>query len=154
MHEMGIMSGVLDSVNTAAQNAQAERVTKIILNIGEMTEIIQDSLEFAFQVMSEGTLSEGAELVIKTVTPHSICLDCGHEFYHDRFHRTCPECGSYSTSMTRGRELDIESIEVDLPDAEDASSEAQRQRRSLTKPSDSVPGQKDASLETSDSVQN
>ena len=151
---MGIMSGVLDSVNTAAQNAQAERVTKIILNIGEMTEIIQDSLEFAFQVMSEGTLSEGAELVIKTVTPHSICLDCGHEFDHDRFHRTCPECGSYSTSMTRGRELDIESIEVDLPDAEDASSEAQRQRRSLTKPSDSVQGQKDASLETSDSVQN
>ena len=154
MHEMGIMSGVLDSVNTAAQNAQAERVTKIILNIGEMTEIIQYSLEFAFQVMSEGTLSEGAELVIKTVTPHSICLDCGHEFDHDRFHRTCPECGSYSTSMTRGRELDIESIEVDLPDAEDASSEAQRQRRSLTKPSDSVQGQKDASLETSDSVQN
>ena len=154
MHEMGIMSGVLDSVNTAAQNAQAERVTKIILNIGEMTEIIQDSLEFAFQVMSEGTLSEGAELVIKTVTPHSICLDCGHEFDHDRFHRTCPDCGSYSTSMTRGRELDIESIEVDLPDAEDASSEAQRQRRSLTKPSDSVQGQKDASLETSDSVQN
>lgn len=124
MHEMGIMSGVLDSVNAAAQNAQAERVTKIILNIGEMTEIIQDSLEFAFQVMSEGTLSEGAELVIKTVTPHSICLDCGHEFDHDRFHRMCPECGSYSTSMTRGRELDIESIEVDLPDAEDASGEA------------------------------
>ena len=128
MHEMGIMSGVLDSVNAAAQNAQAERVTKIILNIGEMTEIIQDSLEFAFQVMSEGTLSEGAELVIKTVTPHSICLDCGHEFDHDRFHRTCPECGSYSTSMTRGRELDIESIEVDLPDddadAEGASGEA------------------------------
>lgn len=128
MHEMGIMSGVLDSVNAAAQNAQAERVTKIILNIGEMTEIIKDSLEFAFQVMSEGTLSEGAELVIKTVTPHSICLDCGHEFDHDRFHRTCPECGSYSTSMTRGRELDIESIEVDLPDAdadaEGASEEA------------------------------
>lgn len=137
MHEMGIMSGVLDSVNTAAQNAQAERVTKIILNIGEMTEIIQDSLEFAFQVMSEGTLSEGAELVIKTVTPHSICLDCGHEFDHDRFHRMCPECGSYSTSMTRGRELDIESIEVDLPDAEDASSDAEP---TLKESSDSVQG--------------
>ena len=139
MHEMGIMSGVLDSVNAAAQNAQAECVTKIILNIGEMTEIIQDSLEFAFQVMSEGTLSEGAELVIKTVTPHSICLDCGHEFNHDRFHRTCPECGSYSTSMTRGRELDIESIEVDLPDddAEDASSDAEP---TLKESSDSVQG--------------
>lgn len=120
MHEMGIMSGVLDSVNTAAQNAGATRVLKISLNIGDMTEIIQDSLEFAFEVMSEGTLSEGAELVIKTVTPRSLCLDCGEEFDHDRFHRTCPHCGSYSTNIIRGREMDIESIEVDLPDADDA----------------------------------
>ncbi len=130
MHEMGIMSGVLDSVNTAAQNAGATRVLKINLNIGDMTEIIQDSLEFAFEVMSEGTLSEGAELTIKTVTPRSICLDCGEEFDHDRFHRACPHCGSYSTSIIRGREMDIESIEVDLPDAEDDSEESAEDVRS------------------------
>lgn len=116
MHEMGIMTGVLDSVNGAAEQAGALRVTKIILNIGDMTEIIQDSLEFAFEIMSEGTLSEGAELVIKQVTPRSICLDCGQEFDHDRFHRVCPHCQSASTSIIRGREMDIESIEVDLPD--------------------------------------
>lgn len=119
MHEMGIMTGVLDSVNSAASSAGATKVTKITLSIGEMTEVIQDALEFAFEVMSEGTLSEGAELVVNTVTPRSICLDCGEEFDHDRFHRACPVCGSLSTHLVRGRELDIDSIEVDLPDDEE-----------------------------------
>ncbi len=119
MHEMGIMTGVLDSVNTAARNANALRVTKITLSIGEMTEVIQEALDFAFQVMSEGTLSEGAQLEVHTIKPRSLCLDCGREFDHDRFHRTCPYCESYSTELVRGRELDIDSIEVDLPDDED-----------------------------------
>ena len=123
MHEMGIMTGVLDSVNAAASGAGATKVTKITLSIGDMTEVIQDALEFAFEVMSEGTLSEGAELVVNTVAPRSMCLDCGEEFDHDRFHRACPVCGSVSTHLVRGRELDIESIEVDLPDDEEESSD-------------------------------
>ena len=123
MHEMGIMTGVLDSVNAAASGAGATKVTKITLSIGDMTEVIQDALEFAFEVMSEGTLSEGAELVVNTVAPRSMCLDCGEEFDHDRFHRAYPVCGSVSTHLVRGRELDIESIEVDLPDDEEESSD-------------------------------
>ena len=119
MHEMGIMTGVLDSVNAAASQANATKVTKITLSIGEMTEVIQDALEFAFEVMSEGTLCEGADLEVNVVTPRSLCLDCGQEFDHDRFHRVCLHCGSYSTQLVRGRELDIDSIEVDLPDDED-----------------------------------
>ncbi len=124
MHEMGIMTGVLDSVNSAAQAANATKVTKISLSIGEMTEVIQDALEFAFEVMSEGTLSEGATLEVTTIKPRSLCLDCGEEFDHDRFHRVCPKCGSYSTNLVRGRELDIDSIEVDLPDDNEDAQDA------------------------------
>ena len=116
MHEMGIISGVLDAVNASASDAGALRVTSVNLRIGEMTEAIADALEFAFEALSEGTLSEGAELSIEWVGPHSLCLECANEFDHDRFHRTCPSCGSYETVLLEGRELEIASIEVDLPD--------------------------------------
>ena len=116
MHEMGIISGVLDAVNASALNAGAERVCTVKLRIGVMTEAIADALEFAFEALSAGTLSEGAELVIEWVEPHSICLECAEEFDHDRFHRRCPLCGSYETSLLAGRELEIASIEVDLPE--------------------------------------
>ena len=119
MHEMGIISGVLDAVNASARDAGATRVLVVNLRIGVMTEAIEDALEFAFEALSEGTPCEGAELAIDWVQPKSVCLACAHEFVHDRFHRSCPACSSYETALLAGRELEIASIEVDLPDDQD-----------------------------------
>ena len=116
MHEMGIIAGVLDAVNASAADAGALRVCTVSLRVGVMTEAIEDALEFAFEALSEHTLCEGASLEIEWIAPKSVCLECGHEFAHDRYHRTCPQCGSYETQITEGRELEIASIEVDLPD--------------------------------------
>lgn len=116
MHELSIMTGVMEAVETAARDAGATRVTRIVLRVGEMTEAIDEALQFAFEVLSENTLCNQGELTIERVAPKSICLDCGNEFSHDRFHRFCPQCESYSTHLIEGRELEIESIEVDFPD--------------------------------------
>ena len=116
MHELGIMTGVMDAVEQTAAQAGATKVLKVVLSIGEMTEAIEDSLRFAFEVLTEGTISEGAELDINIVKPKSRCLDCGAEYEHDRFHMLCPECNSFATELIAGRELQIDSIEVDLPD--------------------------------------
>lgn len=121
MHELGIMTGVMDAVNRSAEQAGALKVLKVTLSIGEMTEAIEDSLRFAFEVLTEGTNSEGAELVINMVKPKSRCLDCGNVYEHDRFHMACDACGSFATELIGGRELQIDSIEVDLPDADDGA---------------------------------
>ena len=122
MHELGIMTGVLDAVQTSAKQAGADRVLKVSLSVGEMTEAIEDALRFAFEALSEQrefALSAGAELDITMVCPRSRCLECGAEYDHDRFHMLCPECGSFATELIAGRELQIDSIEVDIPDDEE-----------------------------------
>lgn len=130
MHELGIMTGVLDAVESAARDAGALRVTKVSLSVGEMTEAIEDALVFAFQAlqeMQEYSMATEAELEIKMVHPRSRCFECGAEYEHDRFHMLCPECGGFATELIAGRELQIDSIEVDLPDDEpevDPASEA------------------------------
>lgn len=116
MHEMSIVAGVLDAATVSARDAGAERVTRITLRIGDMTEVIDEALEFAFEALTEGTICEGAELEVIKVSPRSLCLECAEEFDHDRFHRICPLCGSYETKLVQGRELAIESIEVEFPD--------------------------------------
>ena len=116
MHEMGIIASVLDVAERSAQQAGADRVIGITLSVGEMTEAIPDSLQFAFEALSEGTMCEGAQLVVDMVRPRSICLECLNEFEHDRFHRFCPECGSYETDLLGGRELEIASIDVEFDD--------------------------------------
>ena len=121
MHELGIMTGVMDAVETSARQAGATSVTRVVLSVGEMTEAIQDALQFAFEVLCEqNELCANAQLEVHMVKPRSRCLECGAEFEHDRFHRFCPQCDSFATELLCGRELQIDSIEVDIPDEKDA----------------------------------
>lgn len=119
MHEYSIVRGVLDAVVPAARDAGAARITKVRLRVGEMTEVVRESLDFMWDLCCEerGAIAEGAQLDVETVMPRSACLSCGAEFEHDRFHLHCPTCGSASTMLLSGRELDIVSMDVDIPDA-------------------------------------
>lgn len=122
MHELGIMTGVMDAVAKSAHDAGADKVLKVTLSVGEMTECIQDALVFAFEALIEDDpFVSDAKLTINMIKPKSRCLECGAEFEHDRFHMFCPECDSFATELLAGRELQIDSIEVDIPDDEEES---------------------------------
>lgn len=118
MHEMGIMAGVLQTVTASAAQAGATRVTSVKLSIGQMTEAIEDVLVFAWEALSEGTICEGSKLEVNMIAPRSRCPECGAEFEHDRFHRACPSCDNALTELIAGREMQLDSIEVDIPDDE------------------------------------
>ena len=86
MHELGIMTGVMDAVCASAKQAGATSVLKVSLSVGEMTEAIEDALRFAFEALSEQSdyaLCANAELEIAMVAPRSRCLECGAEYEHD-----------------------------------------------------------------------
>jgi hydrogenase nickel incorporation protein HypA/HybF len=114
MHEFSLMQSVLEQVDTAAKEAGAQRVTVVRLIIGDMAEVVEDAMEFAFEALTPDTLSAGAQLVITTVKPRSRCTVCEHEFEHDRHHWSCPSCDSLATELLAGRELYIDSVEVDI----------------------------------------
>ena len=118
MHEYSIVEGVIDSVIPAAEKAGADRIVCVRLRVGDMTEVVQESLDFMWGICCEqrGPMVEGCRLEVEYVYPRSACLKCGHEFEHDRFHLKCPECGSASTMLLSGRELEIASMDVDIPD--------------------------------------
>ncbi len=114
MHEMSIVSGILESVRPFAREAGAERVCTVNLRIGDMREVVPEALELAWEVLcEEDPLTEGCAFTVEEVHPRSRCLACGEEFAHDRFHLRCPVCGSRETSLVAGRELDIVSIEIE-----------------------------------------
>ena len=113
MHEMGITQGILEASFDAAEKAGATRITEIRITVGELTEIQEFALDFAFQALTPDTMAEGATLVVTTVTPSSRCRECGLEYEHDRFQMLCPDCGSFNVEPLTGRELRIDSIEAD-----------------------------------------
>jgi len=115
---MGIMAEVMESTLQAAADAGATRVNTIRLTIGELTGIVPDALEFAFEALSMGTIAEGGTLEITMVPARSRCLSCGAEFSHDAVDRRCPECGTFLCEVLGGDELVISGADVDVPDPE------------------------------------
>ena len=116
MHEFGLMQSVLESVTAEACKVGASRVNEIRLVVGEMREVLSDAMEFSFEALAQGTLCEGATLSLRMVKPASRCAQCGKEYEHDRLHWMCPACGSLATELLAGRELYIDSIEVEQPE--------------------------------------
>ena len=115
MHEMGITQGILAASFEAAEEAGATRITEIRVSVGELTEVMDFALQFAFESLTPGTMAEGAVLLVNHVPARSKCLECGTEFEHDRFEMICPNCGSFALESLSGRELQIDSIETDEP---------------------------------------
>lgn len=142
MHEMGITQGILGTAFDAAKDAGATRITEIRISVGDLTEIVDFALQFAFESLTPGTMAEGATLVVQHVVPKSRCETCGAEYEHDRFEMVCPECGSMAVTLLQGRELQIDSIET--PD-EDVEGEQAAAVSSDTRPATtSMPAEADA----------
>jgi hydrogenase nickel incorporation protein HypA/HybF len=117
MHEMGITQGILSASFDAARQAHAECITEIRVSVGELTEIQEFALQFAFEALTPGTMAEGATLVVTHIPATSRCNECGVEYAHDRFEMLCPECGTFNVTPLTGREMRIDSIETpDDPD--------------------------------------
>ena len=78
MHEVGIVNGILDTVIRAARGAGASRAVLVTLRIGDMTEVVREALDFAWETFrDEDPLTRGCELAVEEVHPQSECLTAG-----------------------------------------------------------------------------
>jgi hydrogenase nickel incorporation protein HypA/HybF len=113
MHELAITQSMLELVLKQAEQAKAKEIGKINLVIGEMTGVVGESVRFYFDFLSKGTPAENAELTFKMVPTKARCRNCGESFELGEFDWTCPYCQGNNMDITGGKELFVESIEVD-----------------------------------------
>jgi len=113
MHELGITQGILDIVQEKAKEAEVSRVTRINLVIGSMSGIVDDSVQFYFDILSQDSLAEGATLCFSRIPMQVKCRPCGCSFSPDNMMWQCPQCGEWEVEITAGREFYIDSIEVE-----------------------------------------
>lgn len=114
MHELSIVTNVLKTAKNAAIARDALKLKKINLRVGVYKEVIDDALQYAFRILADDDpLTKDCKLDVCYVQPKSVCLECGEEFSHDMFHRTCPNCKKEFTELIEGSELEISSIEIE-----------------------------------------
>jgi hydrogenase nickel incorporation protein HypA/HybF len=110
MHEAGIAESILGIAGDVARENNLARITTVTIQLGKFTSIEEDSLDFAWQVMSKDTLAEGAELVIEKTPLLLRCKKCDGEYSGDFENLICPNCGAEDFLILQGREMVVKAI--------------------------------------------
>ncbi len=113
MHEMSIAQSIIEILREEMRKCDAEALKSIRLKIGRMSAVVPDSLSFCFELITEGTDMEGAELIMDIIPLTGLCDSCGTEFEIEDYAFECPACGSKKIDTIAGRELSIVEIEVE-----------------------------------------
>ena len=119
MHEVTVTENILEITLRHAKEVKATRVTDIFLVIGDLSTIIDDSVQFYWDIISERTLAEGAQLHFERVHAKLRCLECGEVYVAPDQMSPCPKCESVLVSVEAGEEFYLASIDVEADDLED-----------------------------------
>jgi hydrogenase nickel incorporation protein HypA/HybF len=123
MHELSIVNSVVESVTESLATYPGARVLKVRLRVGVLASVVEDSLQFCWQIATEDTPLSGSKLVIHSVPITVHCEACNRDGELESLqHFCCPHCGAPATDVRSGRELEIESVEIeDAPEPETAT---------------------------------
>jgi hydrogenase nickel incorporation protein HypA/HybF len=108
MHELGITQEILEVV---MERAQERKVKRIVLEIGKLSCVLPDAIRFCFDLCTEGTIAEGAELEIIQPPGRGRCRQCGTEVELHAVLTRCV-CGSSDIEWLSGEELRIKTMEI------------------------------------------
>ncbi|MBW4635624.1 MAG: hydrogenase maturation nickel metallochaperone HypA [Iphinoe sp. HA4291-MV1] len=109
MHELGITQNIVAIV---AEYANGTQVKRVLLEIGKLSAILPEAVQFCFDICTQGTVLEGAKLDILETPGLAKCRQCGVEIPLDKPFGRC-RCGSVHLDLIAGEELKIKEIEIE-----------------------------------------
>jgi hydrogenase nickel incorporation protein HypA/HybF len=110
MHEMSITQGIID---LCLEHAGGCRIRSLDVEIGQLSSVVPEAIEFCFEACSQSTLLEGANLNIVRIPGMGLCQECQQEMLLKERYDSCHFCGSNRVVIISGEELRVREIEVE-----------------------------------------
>ncbi len=116
MHEFSICERLVEiALDEAAARAPRRAIRSVKIAVGALQQIVPETLTAAFEFMTRDTSLEGAELKIRIVPVRVRCRQCGAENEVRPAEFICPNCGGVGLDVLSGRDIVLETLEVDEP---------------------------------------
>ncbi len=112
MHELAVTQDILKIALEEAEKNNAARITDIYLTIGRLSSIVDDSVQFYWDHISENTLAEGAKLHFNRPEAVLECQACGEHYVLQQELLPCPKCASFDLAVLSGEEMQVDNIEI------------------------------------------
>jgi hydrogenase nickel incorporation protein HypA/HybF len=113
MHELSVTTSLLDLAVSRAQEANAQRITNLYLVVGQLSSIIDDSVQFYWNIVNENTIAAGSLLHFRRIPAEALCLKCDQRYLLNERDFACPHCGSEQIKIVAGEEFYLESIDIE-----------------------------------------
>lgn len=112
MHEIGIMQQTLDIAIAQAKEKNSQQISSIEMNIGKLSGVFPQALEFAFALITKDTIAENATLKINPIPVSCYCNHCQTKFHPQEWLFECPQCHQFSNKILQGKEIELISVEI------------------------------------------
>ena len=113
MHELSLTRNIVELALGHADQERATRILTVVVEIGALSGVIPEAVEFAFDVCTKETIAESASLEIKHIPGLGSCLDCGRQSSIDQLTHICPQCGSLALEIIQGQEMKFTEMEIE-----------------------------------------
>lgn len=104
---------IVDIAADYARRENAAVVREIEIEVGELSGVVLDALEFCLEAAVKDSLLEGAVRKITRIPGKARCRNCACEFDAHDLYATCPECHSPAPEIIHGSELRVKSLLVE-----------------------------------------
>lgn len=112
MHELSVAEEIINIANQYIPTDNSSEVISVKVEIGKLSNILSDSLEFCFDALIGDTQLKGARLIITEMPVTIHCEDCGNTTEIDNVLFQCTNCESTRVKLLSGNELKVTEIEI------------------------------------------
>jgi len=114
MHEFSLIQALLTQLETVVAENNSRRISKVVVQIGDLRQCVPEILEFAFINLALGTKAEGAQLVLEHIPVRAECKVCHREFVVQKKIFMCPHCQSTQLQLLSGKEFVLKAVELEI----------------------------------------
>ena len=113
MHELAITETLLELALKHAEKENAVKVTDLYITVGVLTSIVDDSVQFYWDIISKKTKCENATLHFERIAAAFRCEECGEEYPFGEELEPCPKCKAINVKIISGEEFFLNSISIE-----------------------------------------
>lgn len=110
MHELSIAQSILTIAEEAIPKDNKGVVSSIGIEIGELSGIEVDALQFALGIIKQDTILQNADLQVEIIKGEGECAACKTIFPVSSYGTCCPTCAGYTMTILKGKELRVRNI--------------------------------------------
>ena len=113
MHELSIAQSIISLAENALKENSNATVSAVRIQVGELSGIEIESLQFSFSIIKADTILHNANLEVQIVEGEAVCNTCNHIFHLKSYGESCPNCKGYSLHVLKGKEMKVLNLVVE-----------------------------------------